>query len=151
MTSSRQLLLDAAKCLCDDFAQKKIPEILLSHFSETHPCTAVEHGLPAFAPFLNRSFNGRGGVLEYFSTIASLLTHKNMRFSEYFVDTEARKVSVMGMATFTWISTEESWDETFTYVLDFDDENKVTGYQVWADTGAAYLASKGQLKEVVGA
>ncbi|KIJ20896.1 hypothetical protein PAXINDRAFT_125431 [Paxillus involutus ATCC 200175] len=151
MNSSRQQLLDAAKCLCDDFAQKKSPEIILSHFSETHPCMALEHGLPAVAPFLGRSFDGREGVLEYFSVIASCLTYENMRFSEYFVDTEARRVSVKGEATFTWITTKESWDETFTYVLDFDDENKITGYQVWADTGAAYLASKGQLKKVVGA
>ncbi|KAF9240658.1 hypothetical protein BU15DRAFT_45629 [Melanogaster broomeanus] len=147
MISSRQQLLDAAKSLCDDFAQKKTTEIILSHFSQTHPCTALEHGLPAFAPFLGRSFNGREGVLEYFSIIASLLTYDDMRFSEYFVDTEARKVSVKGRAAFTWISTKESWDETFTYVLDFDDESKVTAYQVWADTAAAYLASIGQLKK----
>ncbi|KIJ57854.1 hypothetical protein HYDPIDRAFT_120262, partial [Hydnomerulius pinastri MD-312] len=123
----------------------------LSHFSTTHQCTAMEHGLPAFAPFLGRPFNGREGITEYFSIIASLLTYENMCFSEYFADAEARKVSVKGRATFARITTNESWDETFTYVLDFDDENKVTDYQVWADTGAAYLASKGQLKKVVGA
>lgn len=32
-------------------------------------------------------------------------------------------------------------------MLDFDDEGKVTDYQVWADSGAAYLASKGQLDQ----
>ncbi len=30
-------------------------------------------------------------------------------------------------------------------MLDFDDEAKVTDYQVWADSGAAFLARKGQL------
>ncbi|OJA07790.1 hypothetical protein AZE42_14072 [Rhizopogon vesiculosus] len=68
-----------------------------------------------------------------------------MEFSEYIVDPEVQKVSVKGRAKFTWLSTEQSWDEIFTYVLDFDDDFKVTNYQVWADTGAAYLASRGQL------
>jgi hypothetical protein len=54
-------------------------------------------------------------------------------------------VSVKGRAKFTWIKTRQSWDETFTYTLDFDDEAKVTDYQVWADSGAAYLARLGQL------
>lgn len=39
------------------------------------------------------------------------------------------------------------WNERFAYMLDFDDEGKVTDYQVWADSGAAYLASKGQLDQ----
>jgi len=76
------------------------------------------------------------------------LTYENMRFSEYIVDIENHKVSVKGQATFTWTKTEESWDEIFTYSLDFDDELKVTDYQVWADSGAAYLASLGKLDEL---
>lgn len=56
-------------------------------------------------------------------------------------------MSVKGQAKFTWIETCQSWDETFTYSLDFDDELKVTDYQVWADSGAAYLASIGRLDE----
>jgi hypothetical protein len=55
------------------------------------------------------------------------------------------KVSVKGRAKFTWIETGQSWDETFTYSLDFDDESKVTDYQVWADSGAAFLARLGKL------
>lgn len=62
--------------------------------------------------------------------------------------TSTRKVSVKGQATFTWIETGQSWDETFTYSLDFDHESKVTDYQVWADSGAAYLARIGKLNEV---
>lgn len=60
----------------------------------------------------------------------------------------SRKVSVKGRAKFTWIETSQSWDETFTYSLDFDDELKVTDYQVWADSGAAYLARLGKLDEL---
>lgn len=43
---------------------------------------------------------------------------------------------------------DQSWDETFTYSLDFDDELKVTDYQVWADSGAAYLARLGKLDDL---
>jgi hypothetical protein len=44
----------------------------------------------------------------------------------------------------------QSWNEIFHYLLDFDDsaEPKITNYQVWADSGAAYLASQGRLAEV---
>lgn len=59
-----------------------------------------------------------------------------------------RKVSVKGQAKFTWIETGQSWDETFTYSLDFDHELKVTDYQVWADSGAAYLARIGKLNDI---
>jgi hypothetical protein len=64
------------------------------------------------------------------------------------VDVETRKVSVQGSANFTWIETNESWDEVFTYVLDFDDEAKITDWNVWADSGAAYLAKEGKLKDL---
>jgi hypothetical protein len=73
------------------------------------------------------------------------LSYQDMSFSEFFADAEASKVGVKGKAKFTWLGTGESWDETFTYVLDYDHECKVTNYQVWADSGAAYLASRGEL------
>lgn len=149
MHVTRQRLLDAAKALCDDFAQHKDMDSVLSHFSTTKPCIVEEHGLPEFAPFLGRTFRGQDGVREYFNIIASLLAYQNMDFNNYFVDTELRKVSVTGRATFTWKSTGESWHEVFVYVLDFDEQNRVSRYQVWADTAAAYLASRGQLGEVV--
>ncbi|EGN96790.1 hypothetical protein SERLA73DRAFT_184950 [Serpula lacrymans var. lacrymans S7.3] len=142
---SRVELLHAAQALCDDFASKKDIDTLLSHFSTTHQCTLVEHGEPFLAPFLGRPFNGISGALMYFDLINKHLSYENMRFSEYVVDVEARKVSVKGKAKFTWIETDESWDETFAYMLDSDDELKITDYQVWADSGAAYLASKGEL------
>lgn len=67
---------------------------------------------------------------------------------EWVVDPEARRVSVKGRAKFTWVEGEGKgnwWNEQFAYILDFDDEGKVTDYQVWADSGAAYLARTGQL------
>ncbi|KAL4065846.1 hypothetical protein J3A83DRAFT_4360214 [Scleroderma citrinum] len=147
MDPAREQLLDAAKALCDDFSRKKDLDTILSHFSTAQPCVALEHGLPEFAPFLGRTFRGHEGVREYFSLIASLLDYRDMNFSDYVVDTQVRKVSVKGRARFTWKSTNESWDEIFVYVLDFDDEIRVYRYQVWADTAAAYLARKGQLGE----
>ena len=62
-----------------------------------------------------------------------------------------RKVSAKGKARFKWVEGAGAgnwWDETFAYVLDFDEEGKVTDYQVWSDSGAAYLASKGQLNQL---
>ncbi len=70
---------------------------------------------------------------------------------EWVIDAENRKVSVRGQARFKWIEGAgegQWWDEQFVYVLDFDDEAKVTDYQVWADSGAAYLARLGKLNEL---
>ena len=145
MRTTRDDLLHAAKSLCTDFASKKDPDDLMTHFSTTHQCTAYEYGLPSLAPFLGRPFIGRDGVRDYFKTIALTLSFERMAFSEYIVDSEVQKVSVKGQAKFIWLSTKQSWDEIFTYVLDFDDDCKVTNYQVWADTGAAYLASRGEI------
>ena len=67
------------------------------------------------------------------------------------MDPEARKVSVKGKAKFKWIEgigDGNWWNEQFAYILDFDDEGKVTDYQVWADSGAAYLAWKGKLNAI---
>lgn len=72
-----------------------------------------------------------------------------MRFGNYLVDEVESKVSVRGEAKFTWISSGQSWDEVFTYVLGFDEERKVVRYEVWADSGAAYLARRGELDELV--
>lgn len=141
-------LSDAAHRFCEDFASKESIETLLAHFSNTHPCEIVEHGLSCLAPFLDSPFRGHEGVRRYFSIIAALITYGDMQFSDYIIDTGVRKASVKGTARFTWITTRESWDETFTYVLDFDDKDQITRYQIWGDTGALYLASQGRLKQV---
>lgn len=69
----------------------------------------------------------------------------------WIVDTEARKVSCVGSAKFTWTEGAGKgnwWEEKFVYHLDFDDEGKVTDYQVWSDSGAAYLAWNGKLNSL---
>ena len=149
-SNPRQRLSDAARRFCDDFARGASIDTILTHFSNARPCEVLEHGLSRFAPFLGSPFRGRDGVRHYFYTVAALIAYDNMRFSEYIVDAEVRKVSVKGTAVFTWIATGNSWDETFAYVLDFDDQDKITRYQIWGDTGALYLASQGHLGEVSG-
>lgn len=68
-----------------------------------------------------------------------------MHFSDYIVDAEVGKVSVRGVARFTWKSNGQSWNDMFTYVLSFDGEGKVVTCEIWADSGAAFLASRGWL------
>ena len=146
MTNQRQRLLNATREFCDAFADKKPPSELFSHFSASDDVMAYEHGLPQLAPFLGREFRGQKGLQEYFDLLASHLSYEDMAFSHAFVDPEVSKVSVRGRATFTWTSTGQSWDEIFTYVLEFDSDFRVQTYEIWADSGAAYLASKGELK-----
>lgn len=144
--SHRDSLLQAAILFCQSFASQEPPDEIFSYFTSTESNIVVfEHGLPRLAPFLGREFRGRDGLEQYFKTISECLTYEDMRFSNYVVDVETRKVSVRGEAKFTWSSTGQSWDEVFTYVLEFDDDSKVERYEVWADSGAAYLASQGKL------
>ncbi|KAI0816797.1 transcription elongation factor S-II [Xylaria sp. FL0064] len=153
-------LLEAAKTFCDSFAQKKPLEEILSHFSSSSsPGSASgddtvlvhEHGLPQLAPFLGRNFCGLEGARTYFETVARYLSYEDMRFVEFVVDTRGEngdgggKVAVRGQARFTWTETGKSWDETFVYVLRFDARAKLTKYEVWADSGAAYFARLGEL------
>lgn len=143
----RQQLLAAAQTFCTSFASHKPPEETLALFSTSPSVTALEHGLPRLAPFLGREFRGPDGIREYFSVISRHLTYENMRFGNYLVDDVEGKVSVRGEARFTWISSGQAWDEVFTYVLAFDEECKVLRYEIWADTGAAYLARRGELTD----
>jgi len=149
MSPTRKHLLDAAQQFCDAFANKDV-DAILSLFSTTHEISAIEYGDPVLAPFLGKAFVGKAGVQQYFDLIGSLLSYENISFSEYVVDPEAIKVSVKGKGEFTWLGTDQSWSETFTYTLDFDDELKVVQYQVWADSGSAYLARIGKLEKAKG-
>ncbi|KAJ4414947.1 hypothetical protein N0V85_002921 [Neurospora sp. IMI 360204] len=144
---TRQFLLTASESFCSAFAFQTPPsEILSKHFTaKSDDIIVLEHGLPRLAPFLGREYKGKDGFLEYFKTIGEQLSYKDMRFSNYIVDAEVRKVSVRGEAVFTNNKTGQSWDEVFAYVLEFDEEARVKKYEVWADSGAAYLASQGQL------
>ncbi|KAF9534985.1 hypothetical protein CPB83DRAFT_888926 [Crepidotus variabilis] len=140
MSPTRKDLFNAAENFCQAFAEHKDLEYILSLFSVTHATSVIEYGDPILAPFLGKEFIRPRKIQEYFELLASLVSHENVKFSEYFADVEAMKVSVKGDGKFTWLSTKQSWHETFTYTLDFDDELKVVKYQVWADSGAAYLA-----------
>lgn len=148
MNPSREILVAAAQSFCDAFSQKQDIPILLSYFSTTHQVFAIEHGESRLAPFLGRKFTELSGVQEYFEIIGSLLSYEKVAFSEFVVDTDRNCVALKGKGRFTWLSTENSWDEIFAYMLSFDDELKVVEYQVWADSGAAYLARLGQLDKV---
>jgi hypothetical protein len=145
-TNNRQQLLTAAQAFCAAFADQKPPEEIFSHFAVSDDVLVLEHGLPQLAPFLGREFRGHDGLRQYFQMLASSLSYKHMRFGNFVVDPEVSKVSCRGQAKFTWTSTGQSWDEVFTYVLQLDADHKVLVYEIWADSGAAYLASKGQLQ-----
>ncbi|KAI0047156.1 hypothetical protein FA95DRAFT_1283290 [Auriscalpium vulgare] len=147
--SSRADLLSAAQSFCSAFAAGSSLDTVVAFFSTQTPPLVIEYGLPAFAPFLGRPFNDTNGVVEYFTSLTNLVQIDGMTFSDYVVDAEVRKVSVKGTGRFTWRETGQAWDETFTYTLDFDDALKVTKYQVWADSGALYLARTGKLNALV--
>lgn len=144
---TRASLLNTATSFCSAFAAGASPSELLTHFftADTSRILVREHGLPQLAPFLGRTFRGADGLEQYLSVVGQCLTYEDMRFGDYTVDAEARRVSVRGEARFTWTSTGQCWDEVFTYVLGFDDESRVERYEVWADSGAAWLASQGKL------
>ncbi|KAK2761713.1 hypothetical protein FQN54_001541 [Arachnomyces sp. PD_36] len=155
----RHPLLSAAQSFCTAFSTSQPPSTLLSHFS-THPTPSVhEYGLPILAPFLGRTFTGRGreGVRRYFELIAEHMAPLppaegggGIEFDGWMVDTERAMVSVLGKARFVWKSTGDEWDEVFCYRLKMVEEEggewKVEEYRIWADTGAAYLASQGKLE-----
>ncbi|CAB9504476.1 expressed unknown protein [Seminavis robusta] len=143
----REALLHHSKALCTAFANHDSMDQIVQCFSSTraNDIRCFEHGLQRLAPFLGRSFQGVDGLKEYFAIIADLLSYETMEFSDYIVDVEERVVSVRGKAKFTWKSTGNSWDEVFIYRLQLDEDGKVIVYEVWADSGAAYLASKGEL------
>ncbi|KAI0644213.1 hypothetical protein C8Q79DRAFT_1002145 [Trametes meyenii] len=152
---TRKQLLASAQALCSAFAANADVDTLLSHFSSTHLISAFEHGLPVLAPFLGRPFLRRTGdnsVASYFELLQKYLTFEDMSFRGWVVDADACKVSVKGSAKFIWtegVGKGQSWDEEFVYMLDFDQNAKVTDYEVWADSGAAYLARRGELKQVI--
>mmetsp|Transcript_773 Transcript_773/g.941 ORF Transcript_773/g.941 Transcript_773/m.941 type:complete len:224 (+) Transcript_773:203-874(+) len=143
----RDDILSTAHSLCDAFANKAPLNEVLDQFSTSDEVFCLEHGLQRLAPFLGRIFVGQEGVKQYFTIISDLLSYDDMKFSDYIVDVDASTVSVRGEATFLWKSTGNSWEEVFTYRLRFDDEAKVLAYEVWADSGAAFLASKGLLHD----
>jgi len=153
MPLTRSQLLVSATSLCNAFASNAPLSEILSHFSTTYAVSAQEHGLPLLAPFIGRTFTGITGpksVSTYFQLLQRHINFQDMSFGAWTIDVESRKISCIGKAKFRWVEGPgdgQSWDETFVYHLDFDGEGKVTDYQVWADTGAAYLARTAQLEQ----
>lgn len=158
----RATLLEPAHSLCNAFTTQAPVSTLLSTFT-TQPTPLVhEHGLPQLAPFLGHSFSGTDGVVRYFELLADLLEITDLTFEpddNWLVDDTCMCVSLRGSATFKWKATGQAWDETFMYRLALatdvsSDPSKkgrllVWEYRIWADTGAAYLASLRRLGELV--
>jgi len=146
-SQNRTALLQSAASFCLAFATQAPPSEIFTHFSTQFQdeIIVIEHGLKRLAPFLGREFRGMDGVKQYFALISKYLTYEDMSFENYVVDTVENKVSVRGEAWFTWTSTCQSWKEIFTYVLAFDPDLKVVKYEIWGDSGAAYLASQEKL------
>ncbi|RAL12246.1 uncharacterized protein BO97DRAFT_368952, partial [Aspergillus homomorphus CBS 101889] len=134
--------------------QSPLTPTLLANFSGD--IRIHEHGLPALAPFLGRDYVGLAAAKEYFECMGSHLRYEGMRFEDearWVVDAEAGVVVVRGWARFVARATGQGWAEGFVYRLRIgEDEDsgdvKVKEYLVWADTGAAYLALRGELGEL---
>jgi len=140
MNLERQRLLATTQGFCDAFKNKADIDKILSFFASSDNISAIEYGEPALAPFLGRCFIGAAGI--------RVLTYENLQFSDFVVDVEAKKVGLEGKGVFQWKSTKECWDESFAYILSFDEGCRITKYQIWADTGSAYLARVGKLDEI---
>lgn len=163
MKYTRANLLTPARNLCSAFSSSSSIPTLLTNFTHDPYPQAHEHGLPHLAPFLGRTFTGTDGVSRYFEVMGSELGFEDMSFepeAEWLVDTSTMAVVIRGTAKFFAKRTGQKWDEGFVYRLGIAEEVngevggrgqlKVQEYEVWADTGAAYLAIKGRLGEVLG-
>ncbi|KAL6233982.1 hypothetical protein BDW75DRAFT_175833 [Aspergillus navahoensis] len=152
-TYTRITLKNATQSLLDAFSTSSDLPTILNTFTTIPPPTAHEHGLPQLAPFLGRTFTGRDQVGEYFTLLNEHLRIESMKFDdekEWAIDLETGVVCLKGYARFVSKESKEGWDEVFIYriglVDDEEKEVKIGSYEVWADTGAAYLAAKGKLK-----
>ncbi|KAL2831086.1 hypothetical protein BDW59DRAFT_158033 [Aspergillus cavernicola] len=157
----RAFLLPPTQSLCKAFSTSAPLETLLSTFTTCPPPQIHEHGLPCLAPFLGRTFTGRDGVTEYVTLLNESLGIEKMEFDdvgEWVVDTESMVVCLRGGAKFVAKRSGERWDERFMYRISVAEEQggnskgvlKVREYEVWADTGAAYLAMRGELERGLG-
>jgi hypothetical protein len=147
---SRDDIFKAAKALCSDFASGKASKELLANFTSSP--SVYEHGNDRLAPYMGRAFTGKEEVGRYFDNIAELLEFSDVHFADhdYVIDPESLKVAVRGRAKITWRENGQAWDESFMYLLSFateDDAIKCNKYEVWADTGSAYLAANGKLQK----
>ncbi|KAL2866989.1 uncharacterized protein BJX67DRAFT_110199 [Aspergillus lucknowensis] len=153
---SRTDLISPAKALCNAFSTAADLPTILSTFTTSPAPQVLEHGLQSLAPFLGRTFTGRDGVTKYFDILNELLGIESMSLDdekEWVVDAKSMAVCLRGKARFVAKETGEKWDEVFLYRISLAEEEgggglKVSVYEVWADTGAAYLARKEQLGNI---
>lgn len=168
MPTPRPVLLSPIHSLISAFSSGASTAVIIAHFTSSPTPLVHEHGSPLFQPFLpflGRDFAGLAGVAEYFDILAQYLSYSDMTFDDeddWVVDPQNLTVCLRGRAKFTYKSTGESWLETFTWRvtlsedltsesvpnIDAGEGLKVQEYRVWADTGAAFLASRGQLKDL---
>ncbi|KAL3475066.1 hypothetical protein BJX99DRAFT_167960 [Aspergillus californicus] len=158
---TRETLTTATKSLCTAFSTSAQLETVLETFTHNPAPQIHEHGLQCLAPFLGRTFTGRDGARDYFTRLNECLGIKEMVFDdekEWVVDERCMAVNLRGRAKFSAKGSGEEWEEVFAYRISLAEqadgrskgEVKVQGYEVWADTGAAYLAMRGMLGMVSG-
>lgn len=145
IVDKRKHLIQAAEIFTQALLANHDPEHVLNALADR--VVIHEHGLKQLAPFLGRQFHGVEGAKEYFNILASTVILKEGKVQAIFVDPEKSQVTVKGQAKFIWKSTAQTWDEIWSFLLEFDSEYKVKVYEVWGDPGAAYLASQGLLKQ----
>jgi hypothetical protein len=116
--------------------------------------------LQSSLPFIGRDFVGISGMGEYFDMLAQYLSYSDMTFEDednWVIDSQNMTICLRGRARFTYKSTGDSWLETFMWRITLSEDLgesepdvgqglKVQEYRVWSDTGAALLASRGELQ-----
>lgn len=166
MPTPRPAILAPIYSLTSAFAAAASPSIILTHFTTSPPPVVHEYGnchLQSQLPFIGRDFTGLSGVGEYFDLLAEHLSYSDMVFDsedDWVVDPQNMIVCLRGRARFTYKSTGQSWNEVFMWRVTLSEDLgesepdpgqglKVQDYRVWADTGAAFLASRGEWDGVV--
>ncbi|EED18593.1 conserved hypothetical protein [Talaromyces stipitatus ATCC 10500] len=164
MPIPRPAILSSIHSLISAFTSNASTPTILAHFTTSPTPLVHEHGSPLFQsylPFLGRDFIGLKAVGEYFDLLAKHLSISDAHFDDeddWVVDPQNMTVCLRGRARFTVNDTKESWVETFIWRVTLSEDLtgesepddagqglKVQEYRVWADTGAAYLAAKGEL------
>ncbi|KAL4923508.1 uncharacterized protein BDV17DRAFT_296290 [Aspergillus undulatus] len=156
---TRQSLTRATQSLLNAFSSGADTPTLLSTFTANPAPQILEHGLRQLAPFLDRPFTGQSEVKQYFTILNEHLGIESVDLDDesfWVVDTETMVVCLRGNARFVSKRTGQKWDEVFIYRIEIAEEGKedaegraelkVRKYEVWADTGAAYLAMRGELE-----
>ncbi|KAL4884819.1 hypothetical protein BJY04DRAFT_170861 [Aspergillus karnatakaensis] len=161
MTHPRDSTIKATSALTTALTSGADLNTLLSTFTVSPAAIAHEHGHPKLATFLGRTFRGHKGVGEYFTLVERQMRIKEMEFNrecDWVVDAEKKTVCLRGRGVWENKLTSEQWVEIFAYRVELAEEEwegckdkgelKVKSYEVWADTGAAFLAEKGKLRNM---